>query len=376
LGAIDPRQAGSTALPMLEPTPPSRDASTSSDLPTATTTGGESLVEALRTAGSSGRDASGWIGWILSLGLHALMVLIAFLVTWTVVRLVETPREPVTADFESTTFEPLASLDDLEPTEEPAEVAPAMASEVAEAIDDALATAAAGPLDLIAGTGRERSATATIPIEADAGATFAGLRATNARTLVYVVDASGSMIGSFRTVLDELSRSLTSLVPAQSFAVIFFQRNAAIPVPPANRLVPVSRPATRQAVEWARSNVVPAGRSNPVEAMTRALALKPDCVFLLSSNITGAGQFEIDRDELLAVLDRLNPIDPGSGSRRTRIHCIQFLDEDPLDTMRVIAERHGGEGGYKFLDREELGLAAAQPTEEPPQGEAPKEPTP
>lgn len=347
-------------------------------LPSATPVpvGGESLVDALRTAGSSGRDASGWVGWVVSLGLHLLLVVIAFLVTWTVVRIVETPREPVTADFESTTFEPLASLDDLEPTEEPAEVAPAMASDVREAIDDALATAAAGPLDLIAGTGRERSATATIPIESDAGATFAGLRATNARTLVYVVDASGSMIGSFRTVLDELSRSLSSLVPAQSFAVIFFQRNAAIAVPPANRLVPVSRPATRQAVEWVRSNVVPAGRSNPVEAMTRALALRPDCVFLLSSNITGAGQFEIDREELLAVLDRLNPVDPGSGSRRTRIHCIQFLDEDPLDTMRIIAERHGGEGGYKFLDREELGLAAAQPPEASPPDESPKEPSP
>ena len=322
----------------------------------------ESLAEALRRAGSrKGGDASGFVGWAVSAGLHLLVAVLAFLVTWTVVRWTETPREPVTANFDSATFEPLASLADLEPTAEPLAEAAALEPAVQESLEQALAEAAAGPLDLIAGTGRERAASAAaVGIVAET-ATFAGLRATNARTIVYVVDASGSMIGSFRTVLDELGRSLAGLVPAQSFAVIFFQGNQAIAVPPANRLVPVSRSAAQQALEWARRNVIPSGRSNPVEAITRALALRPDCIFLLSSNITGAGQFEIDRNDLLATLDRLNPVDSGSGRRRSQIQCIQFLDPDPLDTMRTIAERHGGENGYKFLDRDELGLAAGEP---------------
>ena len=322
----------------------------------------ESLADALRRAGSrKGGDASGFVGWAVSAGLHLLVAVLAFLVTWTVVRWTETPREPVTANFDSATFEPLASLADLEPTAEPLAEAAALEPAVQESLEQALAEAAAGPLDLIAGTGRERAASAAaVGIVAET-ATFAGLRATNARTIVYVVDASGSMIGSFRTVLDELGRSLAGLVPAQSFAVIFFQGNQAIAVPPANRLVPVSRSAAQQALEWARRNVIPSGRSNPVEAITRALALRPDCIFLLSSNITGAGQFEIDRADLLATLDRLNPVDSGSGRRRSQIQCIQFLDPDPLDTMRTIAERHGGENGYKFLDRDELGLAAGEP---------------
>jgi len=46
-----------------------------------------------------------------------------------------------------------------------------------------------------------------------------------------------------------------------------------------------------------------------------------------------------------------------TGERRTQINCIQFLDPDPLDTLRRIAEAHGGPGGYKFLGRGELGLA-------------------
>lgn len=320
----------------------------------------ESLAEALRRAGSrKSADASGFVGWAVSAALHLFVAILAFLVTWTVVRWTETPRDPVTASFDSATFEPLASLADLDPTADPLADAAALEPAVEESLEQALAEAAAGPLDLIAGTGRERTAAAAVGVVAET-ATFAGVRATNARTIVYVVDASGSMIGSFRTVLDELSRSIAGLVPAQSFAIIFFQRNQAIAVPPANRLVPVSRSAAQQALEWARKNVIPSGRSNPVEALTRALALRPDCIFLLSSNITGAGQFEIDRNDLLATLDRLNPVDSGSGRRRSQIQCIQFLDPDPLDTMRTIAERHGGEGGYKFLDRDELGLATGE----------------
>jgi hypothetical protein len=36
---------------------------------------------------------------------------------------------------------------------------------------------------------------------------------------------------------------------------------------------------------------------------------------------------------------------------------VQFLDPDPLDTLRKIAQAHGGERGFRFLDRAELGLS-------------------
>ena len=320
---------------------------------------GESLAEAIRARGGRRRDPAGLVGWAVSAGLHLLAVAVAFLVTWTVVRWVETPRAPVTADFDAAIFEPLASLEDLEPTQEEDAVLAAAPPRL-DSIAEALELPEVGPLDLLSGTGRSADFSAALGGPSVESATFAGLQATNARTIVYVVDASGSMIGSFRTVLDELARSLDALVPAQSFAIIFFQRNLAIDVPPPGRLVPVSRRSTSNAIAWARREVIPAGRSNPVEALRQALALKPDCVFLLSSNITGAGQFEIDRSRLLSELDRMNPLDSGTGRRRSQIQCIQFLDPDPLDTMREIARRHSGEEGYRFLDRDELGLAAME----------------
>ena len=128
-------------------------------------------------------------------------------------------------------------------------------------------------------------------------------------------------------------------------------------VPP-NRLAPATPEARARTLAWIDDHVIPAGRSNPLAALETGLRLKPDVIFLLSENITGSGEFEIDQEDLLDLLDALNPIVGGTGRRRAQINCVQFLDPDPLDTLRRIAERHGGPNGYRFLSRAELGLAA------------------
>jgi hypothetical protein len=184
---------------------------------------------------------------------------------------------------------------------------------------------------------------------------FAGLRVVQAGSIVYVVDASGSMIGTLPVVLDELERSLGRLGPTQRCALLFFQRNR--PVAPSDlRLLPAGPETTRTLMEWARRTIRPAGRSNPLAALEQALALRPEVVFLLSTAITGSGEFDMSREEILAALDRLNPIDPATGRRPTRIQCVQFLDPDPTGTLEAIAARHGGADGFRFLSREALGL--------------------
>ena len=102
--------------------------------------------------------------------------------------------------------------------------------------------------------------------------------------------------------------------------------------------------------------MVPNGRSNPISALDQALALEPEVIFLLSSNVTGSGIYAVDLGDLMAQLDRLNPVQPLTGERKASINCIQFMDPDPLDALRLIAEEHGSRGGYRFLGRTELGL--------------------
>lgn len=300
--------------------------------------------------------------WTLSIAAHAALLTIALAVTWAVVRMRASDEAVlIVADFSHPNYAPvatgggdpvrLAAPDQTLPLPSPSTDRVAeLAAELAAAPSGAPAAAASPPVDWSPPAGRFAS--------------FAGVRSSNTRRVVYVVDASGSMVGSLPIVVDELARSLRSLSPEQSYAVIFFQRNEALVVPPIDRLATATPEQVERTLRWIGQRVVPAGRSNPMHALETALRLRPDAIFLLSTSITGSGQFEIDQREILDRLDRLNPAD-ATGRRRTAIQCIQFLDPDPLDTLRRIAEAHGAQGGdgregkgaFRFLGRAELGLA-------------------
>lgn len=188
-----------------------------------------------------------------------------------------------------------------------------------------------------------------------------GMKATmygtggNARKLAYIIDASGSLIDSLPFVLQELTRSVRDLSEKQSFTVIFFQGDRAIEVPPSG-LKKAAPEVKRDVIRWIdmkHGNIIPAGQSNPVNALRMALRYKPQLIFLLSDNITGHGQYELNQKRLLAEIDKAN-------SGNTKINTIQFLYPDPLakiglkPTMQMISESTGGI--YKFIDGKELGI--------------------
>ncbi len=318
---------------------------------------------ALPTAAGAARDAEGAttriVPWVASVGLHTGLIVLGFFISWTVMRVVddEAPLR-VTADFESLNYDPLVRL----PTDSVAETEPLPRAEVAaertaQTLSREPGDAAEVPLSLISDALEPLDA-GFDTIATGESATFVGIRSTNARRIVYVIDASGSMIRSLKIVLGELARSLDALVGTQSFGIIFFQGDEALMVPPTNRLVAATEQATIEALQWIQRRVIPAGRSNPLAAIEMSLSLRPDVIFLLSENITGSGPFEIDQEDLLGLLEKLNPADPRTGRRATRINCVQFLYPDPLDTLKKIAQRHGGPKGYKFLDTDELGIVA------------------
>ncbi len=174
----------------------------------------------------------------------------------------------------------------------------------------------------------------------------------NAKDIVYVIDASGSLIEVFPLVIDELKRSIQELSPkaGQKFTVIFFQQNEVIEVPPKG-LKRATEQNKRDVADWislSNHNVVPKGATNPIPALEQALKYRPDVVFVLSDNITGRGRYEIDQDRLLSKLKELN------SRAGAAINTIQFLHRDPLGTLESIAETHGGD--YKFIPAAKLGL--------------------
>ena len=350
LGAPPPLP--SPGAPFVTTPPPPPDDSVSSDE-------GTRNLAALGAESDTERAVKRIVPWVVSVAIHAGIVTLGFVATWTVVML-QGEEEPVliVADFNAVMYEPvvrtnLEQADELiEPMQDRVEIEMPL-----DLLDDQT-DLPVDPIMLISDAASDSSLARFAPDPTRMAASFVGLSSTNARRIVYVIDASGSMIRSLPIVIEELARSLDGLSRRQEFSVIFFQRNDAVIVPPAGRLSPGTESEKIRVLSWIDENVIPQGRSNPLAALEKALDFKPEVIFLLSENITGSGEFEIDQVDLLTLLDELNPIDASTGRRATQINCVQFLDPDPLRTLEKIAEAHGGENGYKFLDRRELGLKA------------------
>lgn len=173
-------------------------------------------------------------------------------------------------------------------------------------------------------------------------------------SVVYVIDASGSLVSDLGFVIDELKRSIRQLGPAQKFTVIFFQRDLAIEVPPRG-LKPATAAVKARIIDWvsgSRGNIVPGGTSNPLAALAVGLRYRPDALFVLSDNITGRGRYEVDRRVLLDEIARLN------ADHRTQMHTIQFLYPDPLKTLQRIAGEHGG--SHRFIREIDMMGSAAR----------------
>jgi hypothetical protein len=213
------------------------------------------------------------------------------------------------------------------------------------------------------------------PATSDPAASFAGVRGTPARNVVYLIDGSGAMAQALRYVRTELIRSVGRLRRDQRFTVIVYrqpvgQTTATLDYFYLPRGIPTLTHATgevkQELVGWL-DNVSPSGRSDPLAGLRAALALEPDLVFVLAKGIQRSVNFdaETNTQDVLRELDALNPRVAGSDSgRRTRIKTIQFLDDDPTGLMQAIAMHHGdNEQSYRLVTRREVREGAGEKQE-------------
>lgn len=195
-------------------------------------------------------------------------------------------------------------------------------------------------------------------------ASFAGVEASPARRIVYLVDASGPMASSLKFVKEELTRSVARLNEDQSFQVIIFRTPVGTSSVDLSYFAvsngsPSITQATRQAkvalANWL-PRVRPGGKSEVLPALRAGLADNPDLVFVLTRSINRSVGFDAEANnrEVLDALESINPLN-ASGKRPARIKTIQFLDDDPTGLLQEIAERHGdGAGSYRLVGRTEV----------------------
>lgn len=184
--------------------------------------------------------------------------------------------------------------------------------------------------------------------------TVSGLRQTLANRIVYLLDASGSMIGAYPTAVQEVINSITRLSEEQQFAVVAFQGGEAFLAQDA-QLRRAGPTLGQQGIEslksWLLDEITPGKNSDARSALRVAIALRPDTIVIVSAGLMGAADQQTDRETLLADLNALNPRDAQSGRRKTQIACIHLMEAEPLGALEAIAREHGGPSAYRFVRR-------------------------
>lgn len=200
----------------------------------------------------------------------------------------------------------------------------------------------------------------------------AGLRRTSARRIVFLLDASGSMLGAYATAVQEVINSITRMSNEQQFAVVAFQGGEAYLAEsaPLRRAGPtLGQRALDQLKAWLLDEIIPGRNSDARKALRTALAMRPDTIIIVSAGLLGVADRLSDRDALMSDLDTLNPRDARTGRRSVQIACIHLLEDEPLGALEAIAREHGGPGAYRFVRRmSDIALtddlATAQPADE------------
>jgi hypothetical protein len=174
-------------------------------------------------------------------------------------------------------------------------------------------------------------------------ANFAGI-SSNARKVVFLCDASGTMMSVFDDLKQQLRLSVDKLAPVQAFNIIFFKDENVLTY---NRegLTMASAANKSQAFNWI-SRASSAGSTNPLPGIRLAFAQQPELIYVLTDGFDNVDSF----DAVIAEFRRLNR------DRRTRVNTIliRSSDDQQLEqVLRTIAQDSGGV--FKAIDRGDFG---------------------
>lgn len=160
-----------------------------------------------------------------------------------------------------------------------------------------------------------------------------------ARSIVYVMDRSGSMSDTIGLLQRELLRSIGRLEPDQSFNVIWFNEGRATLW--SRRMLKATIDNKREAFDQIK-NIQANGQTEPLDAVTQALGLDPDVMFLLSD-----GDFGEYNEPVIRLFKEKN------GRGRTIVNTILFIYDTGGDggkTLRRIAEMNNGTYKHVTVD--------------------------
>ncbi len=298
--------------------------------------------------------------WV-SLAVHVVLVICLSIIVATVA------AEPkllaiVSASVESDNVlmeTPMEMISELESSSEPTQALPApslsdMTTDIAiptTAIEPgSMPTAPPSVSSALSGAASEMSQASMSGSKMLSGAEFFGVKATG-NTFVYIVDSSPSMRrdGAFDAAKAEIMRSLHSMKPKQRYFISFFGKEIDPMVFKTGEVekYPVyAKPENlTKTIEWLNRIQIQKEGLPPNNALSEAIAMQPDGIFLLFDGDT--------RSDVAKYLRKANRTDDilSAGKPKVPIHVVHFFQEEFQKQMRQVAEENGGT--YRFVPRPE-----------------------
>jgi len=157
--------------------------------------------------------------------------------------------------------------------------------------------------------------------------------------VVFVCDASGSMLNKFDVLRQELRKAVDRLRAGQAFDILFFSGDRYLALDP--QLLLAVPEAKRKAYAFL-DGVAPHGTSNPIPGLKAAFATGPQLIYLLTD-----GDFP-NNDEVLAALRKLNK------DKKIKVNTIAFMDRGEAyeKLLQRIADENGS--SFKFVAEQDL----------------------
>lgn len=197
-----------------------------------------------------------------------------------------------------------------------------------------------GPGDSTGGTGG-RMAPFGWPVGGD-GSLPKGTRIFKggARKIVFVLDATGSMMPSFDSLRVQIRGAVQNMVPPQSFNIVFINENN--PPPLSTALLFVTPENKRKAFDYV-DVMAPRGRTDPLPALEKAFAQQPELIFLL-----------MDPGDIPDKKAMLDLVTSKSAAGKIKMNVIGFESHDAENEafLKSLADRTGGH--YSYVSKEDL----------------------
>jgi hypothetical protein len=166
----------------------------------------------------------------------------------------------------------------------------------------------------------------------------------NARKIVYLVDASGSMIDARERLKAALASSIDKLVPVQEFNIVIFSDGDMV-LHQKGSLVRATTGNKQKAFAWIEDKYTVSGSTEPLGAIRAAFNLRPELIYVLTDGFDQIASFDDVKNEFVKQ----------NRDKAVRVNTLLIrsrTDPDLEKVMKEIADSNGGV--YKAIERNDF----------------------